>query len=90
MFQIKVVEKTQYTLPPPRDNCASYEIMRKIIVEPGRQQVTIWRMRFACWIPKATDTHSENGKTIPFPPQPWLHEHAAILRYTYIACLVII
>ena len=20
--------------------------------------MTIWRMRFACWIPKATDTHS--------------------------------
>jgi hypothetical protein len=21
--------------------------------------MTIWRMRIACWIPKATDTHSE-------------------------------
>ena len=26
------------------------------IVEPGRPQMTIWRMRIACWIPK---THSE-------------------------------
>ena len=28
-------------------------------VERGRPQMTIWRMRIACWISKATDTHSE-------------------------------
>ena len=33
--------------------------MWKNIVEPGRPQMTIWRMRIACWIPKATNTHSE-------------------------------
>ena len=33
--------------------------MWKTIVEPDRPQVTIWRMRIACWIPKATNTHSE-------------------------------
>jgi hypothetical protein len=27
--------------------------------EPDRPQVTIRRMRIKCWIPKATDTHSE-------------------------------
>ena len=26
--------------------------------EPDRPQMTIWRMRIACWAPKATDTHS--------------------------------
>ena len=31
----------------------------KNIVERGRPQMTIWRMRIACWIRKATDTHSE-------------------------------
>ena len=31
-------------------------IMWKNIVEPDRPQMTIWRMRFACWIPKATST----------------------------------
>jgi hypothetical protein len=36
-----------------------YEIMWKNIVEPGRPQMTIWRMHIACWIPKATNTHSE-------------------------------
>jgi hypothetical protein len=25
--------------------------------EPDRPQMTIWRMRIACWIPKATNTH---------------------------------
>jgi len=29
------------------------------VVERGRPQVTIWRMRIACWIPHATGTHSE-------------------------------
>ena len=32
---------------------------KKYIVEPDRAQITIWRMRIACWISKATDTHSE-------------------------------
>jgi hypothetical protein len=28
-------------------------------LEPDRQQMTIWRICIACWIPKATNTHSE-------------------------------
>jgi len=32
--------------------------MWKNIVEPDRPQTTISHIRFACWIPKATDTHS--------------------------------
>jgi len=38
------------------ENRALYEIMWKNIVEWGGPQVAIWRMRVACWIPKATDT----------------------------------
>jgi hypothetical protein len=41
------------------ENRAVYEIMWKGIVEPYMQQMTIWRMRIAWWIPKATDTDSE-------------------------------
>jgi hypothetical protein len=26
-------------------------------VQTGRPHMTIWRMRFACWIPKSTNTH---------------------------------
>jgi hypothetical protein len=43
------------------------------------------RMRFACWVTKATDTHS--GCVI-FPLQQLFRQHAAMLRYTYFACLV--
>jgi len=30
----------------------------KILVQPDRPQMTIQRMRFSCWITKATDTHA--------------------------------
>ena len=49
---------------------------------------TIWRMRVACWIPKATNTHSEYVILIAFPLQQWLYEWASMLRYTYTDCLV--
>jgi hypothetical protein len=43
------------------------------------------RMRFACWITKATETHSENIILIAFPEQQWLSEGASILHHTIIA-----
>jgi hypothetical protein len=49
----------------------------------------IRRMRFACWITKATGTHSGYVILIAFPRQQWLHERASVLHYTYIACLVL-
>jgi hypothetical protein len=48
----------------------------------------IRRMRFACWITRATDTHSECVILIAFRRQQWLRERASVLRYTYIASLV--
>ena len=48
---------------------------------------TIWRMRIACWISKATNTHSDYVTLIVFP-LPQLHERAWMLRYTYIDCIV--
>ena len=48
----------------------------------------IRRMRIACWILKATNTHSECAIFIPFLLQQWLHVRVSMLRYTYIACLV--
>ena len=38
----------------------------KDIIERGRPQMT-WRMRIACWIPKATNTHSGCLILIVFP-----------------------
>jgi hypothetical protein len=66
-----------------------YEIMWKSIVEGGRPQVTIWRMRIACWIREATNTHSQYVIIISFPLQQWLYERISILRHTYIASVVI-
>ena len=50
--------------------------------EPGRLQMTKWHMRIACWVPNATNTHSECVIFIAFPLQQWLHERASMLRYT--------
>jgi hypothetical protein len=46
-------------------------------------------MRFACWITKATETHSEYVIPIAFTRKQWLRERASMLRYTYIAYLVV-
>jgi len=40
--------------------------MWKNILKPHRTQMTIWRMRVACWITVATETHSEYVILIPF------------------------
>ena len=34
------------------------KIMWENIVQPAKPQMTIWRMRIACWIPKATNTQT--------------------------------
>jgi len=59
-------------------NRAFYEIMWKNIVGLDRRQVTIWRLRIACWITTATDTHSEHVIVV-FPHQQWLHERTPVL-----------
>jgi len=58
------------------------------IVEPDRPQMTIWRMRIACWITKTAKTHSEYEVLIRFALQQLVHERATVLRCTCIACLV--
>ena len=72
------------------ENHAVCEKTWKNVVESDRQQVAMWRMRFALWIPKTKYTHSEYVMLIAFPLQQRLHERAVMLRYTYIACIVII
>jgi len=74
IFQTKVVFKSQifpfmFSKLFFPENLSIHEIMRKTFLEPGRPQTTIWRKRIACWIPKATDIHSEYVilKTIYYP-----------------------
>jgi hypothetical protein len=57
----------------------------RAVNEIERSQMTIYD---ACRVTKAADTHSEYVTLIAFPQKQWLHEHASVLRYIHIACLV--
>jgi hypothetical protein len=50
------------------ENHAFYEITWKNI-ELDKPQMTNWPMRIACWIRKATNTHSEYVSVIALPLQ---------------------
>ena len=85
MFQTRVVEKITHILCVQEhslDNLAIYEKMwkKKNTVEPRKPQIIIWRVRFARWIPKATNTHSEYVILIAFQRQQWLRERASVLH----------
>ena len=74
------------------ENCAVYEIMWENAVERGRLQTAIWRMRVACCMPKATDTHSQYVILIAFTLQQWLHENTAkyyVLRTVTVLFMVL-
>ena len=49
--------------------------------------MTIWRI--ACWMRKATNTHSEYVILTAFSLQQWLHKRASVFRYTHAACFVL-
>ena len=61
--------------------------MWKNAVKQDRPYMTIWRMRIACWIPKATNTHSEYVILTDCPLQQWLHERASLLHYSTLPVL---
>jgi len=42
-------------------NRAVYEVMWKIILDPDRSQMTVRRMRIACWIGKVTDARKTSN-----------------------------
>jgi hypothetical protein len=64
MYQTKVVKKIEVRILCSvtlffLENRVVYEIMWRNGVQLSRPQITIWGMRIACWIPKATNTHPE-------------------------------
>jgi hypothetical protein len=71
MLQAKVVKKLKthfiFNNFLFSENRAVYEIIWKNVVERGRQQMTVRRMRMACWIPKATNTKADCVTLIAFP-----------------------
>jgi hypothetical protein len=91
MFQTKVVEEIKIhilgSIIFSRKSCRLWDDVERYGTATQPTAVsTMRRMRFACWITKATDT--EYVILIAFPRQQWLSERASMLRYTYIACLV--
>jgi len=69
MYQTKFIEKIKtndFNLVF-LENRAVYETMWKNIVEPDGPQMTMWCMRIACWINKASSTHSEYVILLPPP-----------------------
>jgi len=67
--------------PPLLDNMEKHGKTRQTTDEN-----IIRRMRFACLIKNATDTHLEYVILIVFPWQQYLHE-SAILLLLYVHCL---
>ena len=57
----------------PLENRAVYGIKWNNMVERGRSQMTIWRMRIACWIPKATNTFRICNIYCFSTKKKWLH-----------------
>jgi hypothetical protein len=82
MFQTAIVEKIKMHKSCSEtfflfENHAVYEMWNNV-VEPGRVQTKIWRMRVVCCISKATNTLSEYVISISFPLKQWLHERATV------------
>jgi hypothetical protein len=72
MLQTKIVVKIKTPIPCSiiffRKLCL-FKIIWKNIVESHWLQMAIWRLRFACWMTMATDTHSGYVILIAFPRQ---------------------
>jgi len=61
-----------------RDNVEKYSRNR----HPKDANI-IRRMDFACWVTKATETHSEYVIIIAFTMQEWLGERASLLCFLH-------
>ena len=86
IFQTNLYRKSKYTQYVFsnffRRSCLLWDNVENFTVEWGRTQMTILRMRIACWKPKATNTHSCCVIIISFPLRQWSRERASILRST--------
>ena len=94
-FQIKVVEKLKthilYSITFFRKSwCLWHNVKHYGTARQATDDNIIRRMRSACWITMATDTHSEYVILMAFPRQTRLRKRALISRYTYITCLIYI
>jgi hypothetical protein len=87
MFHTKVVEKFKthilYSIRVFWKFCCLWNNVEKYSrAEQATDDNIIRRMRFACWITKATDTHSQYVILIAFPRQQWLNNNVTL----YVHC----
>jgi len=59
------------------------------VVEQDRPQMAVRRMRFAYWVPKATDTHFGCEVLTALLQQQWYANAPPYYVYTYTASLVV-
>jgi len=65
---------------PPPSKVVPWDVEKYGTAGQATDDNTIWRVRFACWISKATDARSEYAIVIAFPRQQWLRERASMLQ----------
>jgi hypothetical protein len=84
IFQTRVSEKLEIhilcSLTFVRKSCRLWNNLEKCCTAG---------QRIACWIPKATNTHTVSVILVAFPLQQSLHGRSAMLHYTYFSCLVL-
>jgi hypothetical protein len=78
--------KTHVENPFSRKSCLLWNNVGKYGKLRHATDNIIRRMRFACCLTKATDTHSEYVILIAFPEQLWFRERTSMLRL-YVHCL---
>ena len=95
MFQMSVVNKIKtyfmfnnfFFL---RKSCRLWDNVEKYsTAREATDDSVVRRMRCACWINNVSETHSEDAILTASVLQQRLHERASVLRYTYIASLVL-
>jgi hypothetical protein len=70
--KIKAHISCSVTFFPPK---IVYEIMSKNVAEQERSQMTMWRMRFACWISHVLKHMPAHVHPPIHPPPPHTHTH---------------
>ena len=86
-FQTKVVEKIKtHILSSIAFFRKSFRLWKNV-GKYCRVGQALSSMRIACWIPKATNTHSQYVTLITFPQEQWMHEGASMFHHTYLASL---
>jgi hypothetical protein len=86
-FVEKIKTHVLYSINLFRNSCRLWHNVGKMVQPDGWQQMTTRCIRFAIWITKAIDTHSEYVIIIAFPRQQVSSLRPSVLRYTYTHCL---